>query len=212
MVKVKLISWSGGKVKDPRRLIVLATKVSSGKLSEKDPDYYLEKYPDSKVRNWILQSVKFPSVQEHIVFTFLIEDISRVTSHQLVRHRIASYTQESQRYAKVSDGPAIPSSIESSPLSKRVRNFISEAYALYDELISSGIPYEDARYILPQAVKTRILMTLSLRELLHIACLRLRSEAQWEIRELAKRMIEEASKVIPEIPELVRRACGDTLQ
>jgi len=212
LVKVKLISWSGGKVKDPRRLIVLAAKVSSGKLSEKDPDYYLEKYPDNKVRDWILQSVKFPSVQEHIVFTYLIEDISRVTSHQLVRHRIASYTQESQRYAKVSDGPVIPSSIESSPLSMRVRNFISEAYALYDELISSGIPYEDARYILPQAVKTRILMTLNLRELLHIACLRLRSEAQWEIRELVRRMIEEASKVIPEVPELVKEVCGETLQ
>ncbi len=212
MVKVKLISWSGGKVKDPRRLIVLAAKVSSGKLNKKDPDYYLKEYPDSKVRDWILQSIKFPSVQEHIVFTFLIEDISRVTSHQLVRHRIASYTQESQRYAKVGDGPIIPSSIKSSQFSRRVRNFIGEAYALYDELISSGVPYEDARYILPQAVKTRILMTLNLRELLHIACLRLRSEAQWEIRELVRKMVEEASKVIPEIPELLKEACGEALQ
>jgi len=212
LVKVKLISWSGGRVKDPRRLIVLAAKVSSGKLNEKDPDYYLEKYPESKVKDWILQSIKFPSVQEHIVFTFLIEDISRVTSHQLVRHRLASYTQESQRYAKVSDGPIIPKSIDASPLAKRVRNFISDAYALYDELISSGIPYEDARYVLPQAVKTRILMTLNLRELLHIACLRLRSEAQWEIRELVKKMIQEASKVIPEVPELVKESCGETQQ
>ncbi|MEM1748448.1 MAG: FAD-dependent thymidylate synthase, partial [Sulfolobales archaeon] len=83
------------------------------------------------------------------------------------------------------------------------------AFKLYEELISAGVPYEDARYVLPQAVTTRLMMTLNLRELLHIACLRLSDEAQWEIRELVRSMIDEVGKVLPEIGKLVMEYCKE---
>ncbi|NPA96581.1 MAG: FAD-dependent thymidylate synthase, partial [Crenarchaeota archaeon] len=74
--------------KDPRRLIVLAVKVSQGRLHEHSPEHYLTAYSDERVSEWIMLSQAFPSVLEHVTFTFLIEGISRVCSHQLVRHRI----------------------------------------------------------------------------------------------------------------------------
>ncbi len=77
----------------------------------------------------------------------------------------------------------------------------------YYQLLEKGVRYEDARFIIPQAVKTRLLATMNLRELLHIACLRLSPKAQWEIREVVSKMIEEASRVIPEIYDLVEGYC-----
>ncbi len=218
MVKVRLIAYSKPIVgDDPRRLAVLASKISAGKLKNKPVEYYLsQEYPEEKVSKWIVAAAHgFPSVLEHIVFTFLIEDISRVTSHQLVRHRIASYTQESQRYSATEEDYIIPATIASKPeLKEKYENLIKRAHELYIELLGSNIPYEDARFILPQAVKTRILMTLNLRELLHIASLRLCNKAQWEIREVVEKMIEEATKVVPELNILkdeLKKKCGSSL-
>ena len=218
LVKVRLIAYNkpiiGG---DPRRLIVLASKISVGKLKDKTVEHYLSReYPEDKVSKWIIAAAHgFPSVLEHVVFTFLIEDISRVTSHQLVRHRIASYTQESQRYSAAEEDYVVPKSIMlKSELREKYEHLMKEAYKLYSEFLENNIPYEDARFILPQAVKTRILMTLNLRELLHIASLRLCSKAQWEIREVVEKMIDEAAKVIPELnvlKEELKKKCGSSL-
>jgi thymidylate synthase (FAD) len=207
MAEVKLISWSGGGVSDVRRLILLAIKVSAGKVKEKGVEYYLRQYPEEKLSEWVRAAVAFPSVLEHVCFTFLVEDISRVTSHQLVRHRIASFTQESQRYSAAEGGYVIPEKVREGGFEERFVELIREARKLYDEMVSSGIPYEDARYILPQAVKTRLVMTVNLRELIHISCLRGSSAAQWEIRELVGKMVKETSRVLPEIEELVREGC-----
>lgn len=150
------------------------------------------------------------SVAEHITFTFAIEGISRACSHQLVRHRMASYSQQSQRYVKM-DGfdYVIPDSIRN----HRARRFIDaececdcryenwsysgyykdlmrEINSLYRRMVEKGIPEEDARYILPNACCTNIVMTVNLRELIHIAELRLCTRAQWEIRELVEKMVE----------------------
>lgn len=206
-MRVVLVAWNHPSGADPRRIIVLAVKTSQGKLSQKTLDHYLKTYPEEDVREWIMESVKFPTVLEHVSFTFLIEGISRVTSHQLVRHRLASYTQESQRYSEVGNSYVVPESIRAGGFEEKFTRILEEAFDLYKEMVSVGIPLEDARYVLPQAVTTRILMTVNLRELLHIACLRLSDKAQWEIRELAKRMIEEASKVLPEIHSLLRASC-----
>ncbi len=206
-MKVKLIGWTAGGVKDPRRLIVLAIKTSAGKVKEKGADYYLSNYPEEKISSWLIEALKFPSVLEHVSFTFLIEDISRVTSHQLVRHRLASYTQESQRYSVVASSYVKPDTVRKSKLSNEFDNLIQASYQLYERMISSGIPYEDARYILPQAFTTRILMTVNLRELIHIACLRKTAHAQWEIRRLINEMIREASKIIPELPDMIEEGC-----
>ncbi|MDW8083395.1 MAG: FAD-dependent thymidylate synthase [Sulfolobales archaeon] len=203
------MSWSSPAHADPRRLIVLAAKTSQGKLSQDTLSYYLRDYPEKDVCGWILESVNFPSVLEHISFTFLIEGISRVTSHQLVRHRIASYTQESQRYIEVKCEYIVPESVRTSGFEERFREVVENSFKLYAEMVKAGVPIEDARYILSQAVTTKILMTVNLRELLHIACLRLSEKAQWEIRELVRRMVEEASKVVPEINDLLRASCSE---
>ncbi|MCS7099237.1 MAG: FAD-dependent thymidylate synthase [Sulfolobales archaeon] len=208
-MRVTLVSWSSPADADPRRLIVLAVKTSQGKLSHDTLPHYLRDYPEKDVRGWILESANFPSVLEHVSFTFLIEGISRVTSHQLVRHRIASYTQESQRYSEAGRDYVVPESVVAGGFEEKFRDLVENSFKLYVEMVKAGIPMEDARYILPQAVTTRILMTVNLRELLHIACLRLSEKAQWEIRELVREMINEASKIVPEIYNLLTALCSE---
>ena len=208
MPSVRLISWSAPLwgAGDPRRLIVLAVKVSEGKVRRRCADKYLRGYPSVKAGEHLVKAIKYPSVLEHITFTFLIEGISRVTSHQLVRHRIASYTQESQRYAGAAPDYVIPPSIYGNEKARELyEHVMKEAWRAYNELLKLGIPQEDARYVIPQASTTTILMTVNLRELLHIAKLRLDPKAQWEIRRVVKMMIEEASTVIPEIYEMLEK-------
>ncbi|MEM2021410.1 MAG: FAD-dependent thymidylate synthase [Zestosphaera sp.] len=209
-MSVKLIAWTGGSLEDARRLIVLAVKTSAGKLGLKSAEHYLRSYSEDDVKSHVTEAFKYPSVLEHVVFTFLIEGVSRVTSHQLVRHRIASYTQESQRYSAVEREYVIPDTVVKAGFEGRFRELMESAYSLYDEMVKAGIPYEDARYVIPQAVATRMLMTVNLRELIHIACLRLSPHAQWELRNVVESMVEEASGVIPELPQLLRSSCSDS--
>lgn len=141
------------------------------------------------------------SVLEFCDFTFHIEGVSRALTHQLVRHRLASYAQRSQRYCDEDGfGTVIPHSI------KRNKEALLEYYDIvkniknaYTELQRLGIPNEDARYILPNACETVIEVKMNLRSLIHFMNERLCVRAQWEIRELAlamKKCIEE------EYPEL----------
>ena len=126
------------------------------------------------------------SVFEHIYFTFKIEGISRACSHQLVRHRMCSFTQRSQRYCSESDFEYVtPSSMWGSAFSYDMAD-ISDMYDYY----SDNHPKEDARYILPNACCTDLYLSCNLRELIHICNERLCSKAQWEIRELVKKMVE----------------------
>jgi len=201
-----LLSWNPG-LMDVRRLVMLGFKISAGKVRERGLEYYLNEY-EGDLSRWMLEGVKYPSVLEHVVFTFYIDGISRVTSHQLVRHRLASYTQESQRYSAVSRGYVMPQSVKDKGFEEKFTRIVKESYDLYNEMVAAGVPYEDARYILPQAVTTALMMTVNLREFLHIACLRLSKEAQWEIRDLISKMIDEVSKVLPEIKELIDSYCG----
>ena len=183
---------------------MLAVKVSEGKVRRHGADRYLREYPSVKAGEHLVKAVEYPSVLEHITFTFLIEGISRVTSHQLVRHRLASYTQESQRYAGVAPDYVVPPSVYRNEKAREIyERVMREAWRAYNELLKLGIPQEDARYVIPQASTTTILMTVNLRELIHIAKLRLSPKAQWEIKQVVKMMIKEASKIIPELPQLI---------
>jgi len=140
------------------------------------------------------------SVLEHASFTFVISGISRACSHQLVRHRIASYTQQSQRYVSFSPEDlefVIPPSVAQSPLAGEYRDFMLKVAEFYRRLLEGGVPAEDARYVLPNAATTRITVTMNARELWHFFGLRLCERAQWEIREVARRMLEEVKKVAP---------------
>jgi len=138
------------------------------------------------------------SVFEHANFTFLIEGCSRVCTHQLVRHRLASYTQQSQRYAGAQKEIYLPKSFYKD---RDVYNLVTQAvetmYGLYDSLVKLGIPEEDARYIIPQAVTSRIVVTMNARELLHFFELRTCMHAQAEIRYVAWQMLHKVKEVAP---------------
>ena len=142
------------------------------------------------------------SVLEHTSFTFGIENISRVTSHQLVRHRIASFSQRSQRYVKIKPEQQmiIPAEIKNDPvLLPKFREIAHKGIDLYQEMISRGISAEDARYILPQATGTSIIFTANARELIHFFRLRCCNRAQWEIRQVAIEMLRMVKKIAPVI-------------
>jgi thymidylate synthase (FAD) len=140
------------------------------------------------------------SVLEHASFTFGIEGISRACSHQLVRHRIASYSQQSQRYVAVQErfAAVMPPTIAENPqLAGRFEHFLDDCHSLYGELMAAGIPAEDARFVLPNAAATKLVMTMNARELRHFFALRCCRRAQWEIRAMATAMLRACQPVAP---------------
>jgi thymidylate synthase (FAD) len=126
------------------------------------------------------------SVFEHIYFTFKIENISRACSHQLVRHRHCSFTQRSQRYCSEDGFDFVTPPTVNSGLFEYEMRELNDIYTYLQE--QTDIPNEDARYVLPNACATSLYLSCNLRELIHIANERLCSRAQWEIREVVKRM------------------------
>jgi len=140
-------------------------------------------------------------VMDHVVYMFEIEDCSRVTTHQLVRHRAVSYDQESQRFsAATKEGVVIPPSVQSNDAgSKAYDAALKAVYAAYEKMVSTGVPKEDARYILPGAIKTKLVMTLNARSLMHLVWQRTALQAQWEIRELAATLHMLAQEATPEL-------------
>ena len=139
------------------------------------------------------------SVLEHISFTFLISGISRVTTHQLVRHRMASYSQQSHRYTRIKDKDFIcPPSIRNNEKAYNLfKKNVKDNLETYNRLIEMGIKKEDARYIIPQAVTSTIIVTMNARELLHFFKLRCAKNAQWEIREMANEMLRLVKEKAP---------------
>lgn len=146
------------------------------------------------------------SPYEHVSFTFAISGVSRALSHQLVRHRIASYSQRSQRYVNEdSFGVVVPPTVAADPAAKEeFEKVITAIREGYRRLAALGIPKEDARYLLPNACQTQLIMTMNARSLLHFLALRCCRRAQWEIRALAWQVRAEALKVAP----LLFRASG----
>ncbi len=193
---------------EPEEVVAMAAKLCyspSGvdelkqKIEAKDQAAFVEK----------LASIGHLSPIEHVSFSFGIEGISRACSHQLVRHRVASYSQQSQRYVKEEQFDyVIPPSIKQDPaLAKEFERYMDEAQANYtkvlkrlDELGFKGeAGQQDARYLLPNAAETKIVVTMNARELLHFFRVRTCKRAQWEIREMAERMLDHVKKVAPTI-------------
>jgi len=168
--------------------------VSIDKLREKMATSDIESFLDK------IMSLGHHSVLEHASFTFGIEGISRATTHQMVRHRIASFSQQSQRYVPQGEEftSIMPDTIAENPEARKIFIFMSETFQkAYTQLIEMGIPAEDARYILPNATETKIIMTMNARELLHFFSLRCCQRAQWEIREMSVEILRLAKKVAP---------------
>jgi len=140
-------------------------------------------------------------VMDHVVYMFEIEDCSRVTTHQLVRHRAVSYDQESQRFsAATREGVVTPPSVQSNDVGyKAYDEALKAVYSAYEKMVTAGVPKEDARYILPSAIKTKLVMTLNARSLMHLVWQRTALQAQWEIRELATALHVLAQEATPEL-------------
>lgn len=141
------------------------------------------------------------SILEHCSATVEISGISRACSHQLVRHRLASYSQESQRYVDMSGCYlVVPQSVsENSDAMRAWNNAASAIDAAYTTMVDLGIRREDARFILPNASQTRLVMTANFREWLHIFRLRITPEAQWEIREVCTQIRDVLREYAPAV-------------
>ncbi|MCQ2056469.1 MAG: FAD-dependent thymidylate synthase [archaeon] len=155
------------------------------------------------------------SVIEHASFTFSICNVSRSFTHQLVRHRIASFSQQSQRYVSMSTPSyVIPKTISANlKLKKLYEDTMTKIWQSYNAL-KDEIPVEDARYLLPNGCTTNITVTMNARELLHFFSLRCCNRAQWEIRDVADQMLALCKKVSPVIfqnagPPCVRGICPE---
>ncbi len=146
---------------------------------------------------------------EHAYFVVGIEGLSRTASHQLVRSRIASYSQQSQRYIDHRDFPFVtPPSIKKDPrLHERYREHLAEATALYRQLCDAGVPKEDARFVLPNATATSLVMSKNARAWLEWFEVRMCTRAQWEIRVLAHRILRQLRRLAPEIFEVAGPPC-----
>jgi len=198
---------------DPERTVALAARLcysaaSIGELHDRlsgsDIAAFLEK----------IMSLGHQSVLEHVSFTFGIEGISRACSHQLVRHRLASYSQQSQRYVtfKGDDFPlVVPDSIAGIPGREEIFSSAMQACAeAYRQLVADGVPAEDARFVLPNAAETKIIVTMNGRELLHFFALRCCERAQWEIRAMAIEMLKLVKPLAPTVFSAAGPGCvGD---
>ncbi len=215
---------------EPERLVALAARLCYSPVSIGD---LTEEISRKDVRNLVRRvlSMGHASVLEHVTLTFGVEGISRATSHQLVRHRIASYSQQSQRYVAEAFGYVTPKTLgpgkgagrdgkgssrprKNDPLYDKFEKHMRKSRELYEEMLAAGIPAEDARFVLPNATETKILVSMNARELHHFFALRLCRRAQWEIREMAKRMLAIARERAPLLfenagPGCVRGRCPE---
>lgn len=137
---------------------------------------------------------------EHVSFTFGIEGVSRALSHQLVRHRMASYSQQSQRYVKFADFAYVtpPSIVADAKATARFEAAMEYLSHTYEELLQT-VSAEDARYVLPNACTTKLVATMNARSLYNFFRLRCCRRAQWEIGALAWEMLRLAEAVAPAV-------------
>ena len=185
----------------PERAVASAARLCYAPIGAAELIERLSETQVSKVLETIMKSGHY-SALEHATYTFAIDGVSRALTHQLVRHRIASFNQQSQRYVTYSGEPEIvlPQTIADDPEALSSFNkAIDVAYSSYARLVEAGIPAEDARYVLPNACASKVVVTMNIRELLHFFELRCCNRAQWEIRELARIMLELVRPTAPYI-------------
>ena len=148
------------------------------------------------------------SISEHASLTFRVTGVSRVLLAQLTRHRIASFSVQSQRYCSVTPEWIVPQTVEDAGYKNEFLFLCDSAYDFMCEMINEGgIPAEDARYVIPQGVACSLIVTMNARELMHFFELRCCRRAQWEIRDLANRMLEAARVASPAMFKNAGPAC-----
>ena len=185
---------------EPEKIIASAAKLC---YSSSDIETLMNGLTPEKIETFIkkLTDLGHQSPLEHCTFTFGIEGVSRALSHQLVRHRIASYSQKSQRYVKEGQFEYIvpPSIKEDGSIMAIFEEAMSQCQRAYDFLLGLGIPAEDTRFVLPNACETKIIMTMNIRSLLHFFDERCCNRAQWEIRQIADMMLDICKEIAPNI-------------
>jgi thymidylate synthase (FAD) len=202
-IRVSLINHTP----EPERSVALAGRLCYAAISVEDLKKNLTQAEVNRLVKLFLSSGHWSAI-EHTSFTFAVEGVSRVCTHQLVRHRLASYNQQSQRYVKFDDYDfVIPSTLVESGFEAKFAEQAAASFKLYREMVEAGVPAEDARYILPQAGETKIVITMNARELWHFFTLRCCRRAQWEIRKMACLMLLEAQKVAPILFEKAGSSC-----
>ena len=194
---------------EPERAVATAARLCYAPVGGRE---LMESLTDEKIRKvltTIMSSGHF-STLEHASYTFAVEGVSRAPTHQLVRHRLASYNQQSQRYVKFKEEPPIvrPASVDTNPeAAQAFDEAIDACWQAYDKLVQAGVPAEDARYILPNACETKIVVTMNIRELMHFFSNRCCNRAQWEIREMAWQMLACCREAAPALFAHAGPAC-----
>lgn len=203
-MKVTLIDYTN----EPEKKIAIAARMCYTNLEASE---MIENLTEEKCLEMVkkISDVGHDSILEHITFSFVVEGVSRVLTHQLVRHRIASYHQRSQRYvneghAKVVCPPSIAKDDKARAIFYDVMKTIDNAYT---QLVELGVPGEDARYVLSNATESQMMVTMNVRTLIHFFNLRCCMRAQWEIRRMADAMLTEARKVLPSVFNEVGPSC-----
>jgi len=209
---------------DPERAVAIAGRLCYAPVSAAELQHEMSDEAVAKlVRNLVRSG--HHSALEHASFTFAVDGVSRACTHQIVRHRLASYNQQSQRYVNFGHGDSfvVPPSIGANPEAEAV--FIAamgQARAAYDRLVEIGLAegrtresvQEDARFVLPNAAETKIVVTMNVRELRHFFHVRCCRRAQWEINELAWRMRAMVRDISPNLfqgsgPSCLYGECGE---
>lgn len=199
---------------NPERVIAAAAKLCYSAVGVDEITQNLNEEDIEKFLNRLM-SYGHTSPIEHVSFTFAIEGVSRTLTHQLVRHRIASYSQQSQRYVKLEQFEYIvPPAIEEDEDTKRIfLEAMKKSQRAYDDIVDSlfkkyvdlGVSkvssekkaIEDARYVFPNACETKIVVTMNARTLMNFFHHRCCNRAQWEIHALADEMLKQVKVVAP---------------
>lgn len=226
-LKVKLIQYT----KEPEKIIAAAAKLCYSAVGVDDILSNLNDENTEKFLN-MLMSYGHQSPIEHVSFTFAVEGVSRSLTHQLVRHRLASYSQQSQRYVKLNQFEyIIPPAIKNNEKCrekyiKTMESIQNDYERITEELIKDYLnqgldkksaekkAIEDARYIFPNACETKIVLTMNARSLMNFFNHRCCERAQWEIRNLANEMLKQVKEVAPTLfkyagPSCVKGICPE---
>lgn len=194
-MQVTLLNWTP----EPEKTVAAAARLCYSDDSITDLVNQMQGAPGTKLVERLV-AMGHLSPLEHASFTFGIQEVSRALTHQLVRHRIASYSQKSQRYVgEKGFSYVLPPSIVDNPLARQkyldIMDQIGEAYSQ----LTAVVDKEDARYILPNACYTSIVVTMNCRSLLNFFERRCCTRAQWEIRRLAWKMLALVKEQAPTI-------------
>lgn len=209
---------------DPDRAVAIAGRLCYAPVSAAELKHEMSDEDVAKLVGILVRSGHH-SALEHASFTFAVDGVSRACTHQLVRHRLASYNQQSQRYVNFgsADSFVVPPSVGANPEAEAVfLKAMDQARAAYDKLVDIGLgegrtresAQEDARFVLPNATETKIVVTMNARELRHFFQVRCCRRSQWEINALAWRMRAILRAISPHLsegtgPNCLYGVCGE---